>query len=651
MEDLPTSELRERARSKRIPMYSVMDRLELLSALSDQPGSIGWRWKHIKKHLKESEHKNVMRLLLGPVRDLDKYPKVVRYLRKHSVQTTMTTSPERLKKVEAVLATLDTSYLDHINIVLPHRYGREKKPYNKADVKRIAAFPKVRIIRTEKDYGPITKMLPVLRKVRDRKAIIISIDDDVGYPMGMINEFIYQKIEKHPKAIIESTEGLEPREHIKNFKTVWPAPTKPRHPYADLVEGWMGVAYTKNLVNTKTMEEISNFSKECYLSDDIVISYVLADNNVPVVRLTDNKYTEHPVSYLYGTGNDALMRGGGTGNVVNVGHLSDDFNLQKYQICLDTIFRKDDPDFVELPKEDKEALAKSKKLPVRKLSDDEKAYIKRHKVYITLTSDPVRVKYLPIMLGNLDLSNVHQVHVNLPEKYRNTTPYDPNDIKMLEAFSKKVKVFRPAKDKGPMTKMLPTLKRIEDKDAIVISIDDDIVYPKGMVNEHIHQCIKHMDEILTGNGFDFSVFKKTKKRQGFDVKEMEKWWPSSESPPFPYVDIAEGFASIAYRKRLVDIPQLEKLNAVSTNCKLSDDFTINYSLDSHGVKRRVINNKYLNPDLIHPLAAGEEKGLHTQKAPGTYWDYNTYKYDQCAQDIRNPPPKKSSKKVAKSVRR
>ena len=155
-----------------------------------------------------------------------------------------------------------------------------------------------------------------------------------------------------------------------------------------------------------------------------------------------------------------------------------------------------------------------------------------------------------------------------------------------------------------------------------------------MVNEHIYHCIKHMDEVITGSGFNFDNFGNTKKRQGFKVKEMKNWWPSAKSPEFPYIDIAEGFGSIAYRKRLVDIRQLEELNGTSKNCKLSDDFTINYSLDSNGIMRRCVYNKYLNLDLIHPLTVGEEKGLHVQEPPGTYWDYNTYKYVECSTDIK-----------------
>ena len=313
---------------------------ELISAIDTTTEySIGWRWKYIKPHLQKSEYKHAMELLIAPVRDITQYRKVKNFLKNHEVHVSLTTSPLRLPKVLAVLATIDSTHIKNINVVLPNKYGKNKESYNQDDIDKISKFPKVKIIRTQKDYGPITKMLPVIRDVKDPKSIIISIDDDVGYPLGMINEFIYQKVEKYPNAVVQSPdEGQDFRNDIGNFKKVFPTKQKPRKPYADLVEGWLGVAYTKKLVNDKEMEIFADLSKECLLSDDLVISYVLAKHNVPVVKV-DNKHLGLQLSYQYGAGADALHKGGGTGKVAKVGSFSDDFNKEKYEICLYDIKR------------------------------------------------------------------------------------------------------------------------------------------------------------------------------------------------------------------------------------------------------------------------------------------------------------------------
>ena len=335
-----SNKLKTIAKELEIPLYNNMTDKELMSAIdSSSEYSIGWRWKYMKPHLQKKEYRHAMELLISPIRDIVQYRKIKNFLKKHEVHISLTTSPLRLPKILAVLATLDTTYIKNINVVLPDKYGKNKESYKQSDIDKISQFPKVKIIRTQKDYGPITKMLPVIRQVKDPKSIIISIDDDVGYPIGMINEFIYQKVEKYPNAVVQSPdEGQDFRNDIGNFKKVFPSKTKPRKPYADLVEGWLGVAYSKKLVNDKEMEIIADLSKECLLSDDLVISYILAKHNVPVVKV-DNKHLGLQLSYEYGTGADALHKGGGTGKVAKVGSFSDDFSKEKYEICLYDIKR------------------------------------------------------------------------------------------------------------------------------------------------------------------------------------------------------------------------------------------------------------------------------------------------------------------------
>ena len=340
LDKLSSNELKTIAKKLEIPLYNNMTDKELISAINiSTEYSIGWRWQYMKPHLEKKEYKDAMELLISPVRDISKYTKIKNFLKNHEVHVSLTTSPLRLPKVLAVLSTLDTTYVKNINVVLPDKYGKKKESYNQDDIDKIAKFPKVKIVRTQKDYGPITKMLPVIRDIKDPKSIIISVDDDVGYPIGMINEFIYQKIVKHPNAVIESPdEGQDFRSDISNFQKVFPSKRKARKPYADLVEGWLGVAYTKKLVNDKEMEILADLSKECLLSDDLVISYVLAKHNVPVIKV-DNKHLGMQLSYKYGAGDDALHKGGGTGKVAKVGAFSDDFNKEKYEICLYDIKR------------------------------------------------------------------------------------------------------------------------------------------------------------------------------------------------------------------------------------------------------------------------------------------------------------------------
>ena len=80
------------------------------------------------------------RMILSPVRDLLKYRKVMNWLKINNVYISLTSSPTRLPKLQAVLATIDTTYLTTIYLVLPYKYGKKKESYNEKLIKKLKKF-------------------------------------------------------------------------------------------------------------------------------------------------------------------------------------------------------------------------------------------------------------------------------------------------------------------------------------------------------------------------------------------------------------------------------------------------------------------------------------------------------------------------------
>ena len=153
--------------------------------------------------------------------------------------------------------------------------------------------------------------------------------------MGMINELIYQKVLKHPNSVITMGQPMPFFDEVTNMNKYWPE-RKNKRPFVDIVEGWSSVLYSPNLVNTKCMKKLSNISKQCFLSDDFVISYVLSISNKKRISI-DNKYVYDPFPYSYGTGEDALHAGRGLGDKREYQPHSDVINFEKYIKCLDAI--------------------------------------------------------------------------------------------------------------------------------------------------------------------------------------------------------------------------------------------------------------------------------------------------------------------------
>ena len=122
------TQLKKKAQKRKIPLYTTFNKEELEDALSNKKFSLGWRLRYIKPVVASKlEYRNIVYKLFDSVRDISHNRKVQNFLKKHKVYITMTTSPLRLPKIRAVLATLDLEYVDKIYIVLPCKYGRKKK--------------------------------------------------------------------------------------------------------------------------------------------------------------------------------------------------------------------------------------------------------------------------------------------------------------------------------------------------------------------------------------------------------------------------------------------------------------------------------------------------------------------------------------------
>lgn len=227
---------------------------------------------------------------------LNSMPKRSLSLVPEKVYISLTTSPKRVSKLMPMLKTLDLEHIEKIFIALPEKY-RDTEKYGPIP-QELLDFPKITIIaQDKKDLGPIMKMLAAIEFIEttDPNAIVISVDDDVGFPNGAINELIHYA-NLFPKAIISGagnyveTYGILPEE--------WPSIGKAtRAPfcgsgeisYCDTVEGWRAIAYRPKLVNIPRMKKLAQLSKACRTSDDLVISYVLAESGVDRIRVS-NKF-------------------------------------------------------------------------------------------------------------------------------------------------------------------------------------------------------------------------------------------------------------------------------------------------------------------------------------------------------------------------
>jgi len=290
--------------------------------------------KYVKPNLGIGERQEYNRLLKYRQRNLSNFPKVIEYIEKHGVYISCTSSPTRLRKITTVLSViLQNRYITKVFICLPKFY-RNKEMYNEDDIKFVKSLShRIKILRNEVDIGPANKIVPAIEHVKDGRAIIISIDDDIGYPASLINELIYSCV-MYPKYVVSGGGFIFGEYDNTNYgRSVWPIKRKPRFPFVDIVEGWCAIAYRKDLFNVEKLMELINLGLKCKLSDDFTISYMLAKDGVKMRTIENKFYSPDTIhSFKYGFLEDALHRTG-SGTV-------EDENMIRYEQCLELISKK-----------------------------------------------------------------------------------------------------------------------------------------------------------------------------------------------------------------------------------------------------------------------------------------------------------------------
>lgn len=268
------------------------------------------------------------RLAAMPVRDLKADPRSRALLAAHPVYVSMTTTPSRIDSIQHTLETLDLTHVKKVLVVIPKAFGRTGEAYRiPASLK---ANPKVQVMVVPEDLGPITKMLPALERVKaeDPGGVVISIDDDVGYPRGMVNEMIYG-LANHDRTVVSGATPSITRYSVDARD--WRFPGEPL-----LAEGFAGIGYRARDVDTAALRRLHALTHETRFSDDVVISFVLAQSGVQRLPIHNEFHHRKALAlFEHGFNADALHRGSGLQSAPS----DEDFNHVKYRRALAALNR------------------------------------------------------------------------------------------------------------------------------------------------------------------------------------------------------------------------------------------------------------------------------------------------------------------------
>jgi hypothetical protein len=207
-----------------------------------------------------------------------------------SVIITLTTVPERLNNdaedgLRLVLKSLceqdDDDYEVHFNV--PEFYSVNNTPYiipSWLDDLKLK-YKNLKVFRTE-DFGPPTKFVPTLKRIKDPNTILIVVDDDLVYHHEMIIEHRKYQNELPNSVICYDGRGSNPL-------------------YNDIRDSWVicvtQVTETHGLQHYKSASyKIKLFTSDFYdfylgktFSDDVLVSRYFRDNGIPMYSVPYEK--------------------------------------------------------------------------------------------------------------------------------------------------------------------------------------------------------------------------------------------------------------------------------------------------------------------------------------------------------------------------
>lgn len=180
----------------------------------------------------------------------------------------------------------------------------------------------------------------------------------------------------------------------------------------------------------------------------------------------------------------------------------------------------------------------------------------KSKVVVSLTTIPTRLvsEYPYDMRYCLDSLlkqsyEDYEVHLNIPHVYKKTNEeyIIPDWLKELEAKDKKLKIFR-TDDYGAITKSFPTILRENNPETIIIVVDDDLVYHKELVAEHIKNQDKWPNNPV---GYDGMRSRNPDGSPGNYFGNMRDYYYSANSRD-SFVDILQHYKSVSYKRRFFE---------------------------------------------------------------------------------------------------
>jgi len=228
-----------------------------------------------------------------------------------------------------------------------------------------------------------------------------------------------------------------------------------------------------------------------------------------------------------------------------------------------------------------------------------------YRTVISTTTTPNRLKYIQTIIDNMYSQTYHadNMYINIPYVFlRDGQEYDSNFLNTIDTKNNWVKIVR-CEDQGPATKLLGCLSSEKDPDTIIITVDDDQLYRKGLLSILIKYAIQYPEAVLATETMD--VFMRYISGQEELCKD-----------PIKTMYIA-GFGGVAYRRKFWSDWDIEFIKNIPKSCVVSDDLVFSTLLAFKDIPRYHIqsfNTRIDNVEIdkISPLRLAHRDEVYSE---------------------------------------
>ncbi len=235
------------------------------------------------------------------------------------------------------------------------------------------------------------------------------------------------------------------------------------------------------------------------------------------------------------------------------------------------------------------------------IHDNKKPLEIKNKVIVSLTTIPSRISVLYKTIKNIlkQTQYINKIYLNIPSISSRGDEYEiPEKLSdfIYENNKKgetKIILNRRCKDIGPGTKLYPTLQREKNPNTFIITIDDDMIYDKRMIELLVKEYMISPNRALGYHGWNVGP-----KGQ---MKDLGSILAGGN------IDVLEGFAGVLYVRHLFmrkgrdhwidESKKLLTMMKAGKECFYTDDVWISAWFAKQDIDRYLVDtpNDYMDP--------------------------------------------------------